>query len=48
MLMKLWPGYWKNRLEIINIKVDEENGKSVIMVNGQAQKVLWFLINDFF
>ena len=34
ILMKLWPGYWKNHLERINMKVDEDNGKYVVMVNG--------------
>ena len=27
MLMNLWPGYWKNNLECMNMKVEEENEK---------------------
>ena len=39
ILMKLWNRYWKNQLEGINMKVDEENDKAAEMVNGLAQEV---------
>ena len=42
MLMKIWPGHWKNQLERMHIKVDEENGKSMAMANGWARKVWRF------
>ena len=35
MLTNLWPGDWKNRLETMNMKVDEDNSKYVGMMNGQ-------------
>ena len=43
MSIKLWPGYWKNQLESMNITVDEENGKYVVMVKVQSQEVWRFL-----
>ena len=39
MSMEIWPGDWKNQLERMNMKVDEENGKAMGMVNGQAWRV---------
>ena len=36
--MKLSPGDWKNQFDKINMKVDEENGKAVVMVNGRSWK----------
>ena len=45
MLMKLWPGDWRNQLERMNMKVDEENGKSEEMVNGRARKAWRFSRN---
>ena len=45
--MKVWPGYWKNQLERMNMKVDEENGKAAGMVNGRYRKVRRFSINGF-
>ena len=47
MLMKLWPGYWKNNLEGINMKVNEDNGKYVGMVRGWARKFWRFSGNKF-
>ena len=32
MLMKIFPGNWNNKLESMNMKVDEENGKASGMV----------------
>ena len=46
MLIKLWPGDWNNHLERMNIKADEDNGKSVGMVNGRPRKVLPFSSNE--
>ena len=37
--MKLFPGYWKNQLKILNKKLDEDNGKAMGTGNGQYQKV---------
>ena len=45
--MKLWTVDWKNQLERMNMKVDEDNGKYVGMLKGQSQKVWRFLINAF-
>ena len=39
MLKKLCPWNWKNQLESMNIKVDENNKKDMGMVKGQSQKV---------
>ena len=47
MLIKLWPGDWNNQLEGVNMNVDEDNGKSVGMVNGRAQKGRRFSRNEF-
>ena len=47
MLMKLWPGYWKYHPESMNMKVDEDGGKAVGMVNVQARKVRRFSSNEF-
>ena len=38
MLMKLTTGDWNNQSERMNMKVDEENCKSVVMVNGRYWK----------
>ena len=45
ILMDLWPGDWNNQLKRINIKVDEDDGKSVGMVNGRYRKFWRFSIN---
>ena len=34
MLMKLWPRNWNNQLKRMNMKVDEDNDKSLEMANG--------------
>ena len=47
MLMKLWHGYWNNKLEIMNMKVDKNNSKYEGMVNGQYRKVWRFSSNEF-
>ena len=33
ILMKLWPGAWNNQLEMMNMKIDKENEKDVLIVN---------------
>ena len=45
--MKIWPGDWNNQLEMINMKVYEENGKSPGMLNGRYRKVWHFSSNAF-
>ena len=47
ILTKIWPGDWNNHLERINMKVDKENGKSPLMVNGRYQEVWRFSSNEF-
>ena len=47
MSMNIWPGYRYNQLESMNIKVGEENGKSLGMVKGGPQKVRKFSSNEF-
>ena len=47
MLMKIWSGDCKNKLERMNTKVDKYTGKDVIMVNRQACKVRRFSSNEF-
>ena len=39
ILLNLSPGDWKNQFESVNMKVDEENGKSVGMVNVRSWKI---------
>ena len=47
MLVNIFTGYCKNQLESMDSKVDEDNGESVGMVNGQARKFWRFLRNEF-
>ena len=47
MLMMISPGDWKNQFEMMNMKVDEENGKAVGMVNGRSWKIWQFSSNAF-
>ena len=47
MLIKLWPGNFNNKLKRINLKVYEDNGKSLVMVNGRYQNVRRFSSNEF-
>ena len=42
MLTNLCPGGWNNNSERTDMKVDEENGKAMGMVNGRHQKVWRF------
>ena len=46
-LIQIWPRDWNNQLERMNMKVDEDNGKSVGMVNGRYQKFRNFQAMDF-
>ena len=47
MLTKIWDWDWNYQLKIMNLKVDEENGKALGMVNRQYQKVWQFSSNEF-
>ena len=47
MLMNPWPGDCNNQLEMMTMKVDEDNGKSEGMVNGWDRKVWQFSSNEF-
>ena len=47
MLIKQWPGNWKNRLKRMNQKVDEDNGKSLGKDNVWYRKVRRFSSNEF-
>ena len=47
MLIKPWNGVWKTKPKITNLKVDEENGKALGMVNRRYQKVCRLSRNEF-
>ena len=47
ILLKLWPGDWNYHLRSMNIKVDENNGKYLVMVNGLYQNVWRFSSSGF-
>ena len=47
MLINIWPDDWKTQLEMMNLKVDEYNGKALEMVNGRYIKILRFSSNEF-
>ena len=47
MLIKLWPGNWKNKLKRVNKKAEEENGKALVKDNVKYQKVCRFSSNEF-
>ena len=47
ILMKLWTGYWNNKLERMKVKVDKENGKAAGMVNGSYRKARKLSRNEF-
>ena len=47
MLINIFPGYWKNQLEMMNMNMGEENGKSEVMVNRRARKVWRLSSNEF-
>ena len=47
MLIKLWPGDWISQLKRMNLKVDEENGKSLNKGNVQYRKFCCLLSNEF-
>ena len=48
MLIKIWPGGWIHKLESMNMKVNDDNGKAVGMANGQARKYWQFSSNKYF
>ena len=47
MSTELWPGDCTNKLERMNMNVDEENWKAVFTVNRRAQKDRRFSSNKF-
>ena len=47
MLIKIWPGNWISKLNRMNQKVDEENGKAFNKVNVRYRKVRRFYSNEF-
>ena len=47
MLMKLCPGYWENKLEGMNVRVDEDNGRATGTRKLRNSKVQQFLRNEF-
>ena len=47
MLLKLWPGYLYNQSEMINMRVDEDNGGSVEIVKVRALKSWRFSGSEF-
>ena len=47
ILIKLCTGYFKNKLKGMNMKVDEDNGKTAVMVNGRYQNCCRFSSNEF-
>ena len=47
MLINLFTGYWETQLKMMNLRVDEENGKSLLMLNGGYRNVCRFSSNKF-
>ena len=47
MLVKIWPGNWKTKLKMINLKVDEINGKALVKGDVRYQKICRFSSNEF-
>ena len=47
ILIKLWPGYWMNRLKMMNQKVNEYNGKALNKGNVRYRKICRFSSNEF-
>ena len=47
ILVKLWHGYWKTQLKIINKKLDEDNEKLLGIWNGRYRNVCRFSRNAF-
>ena len=47
MLIKLWSRDWKNQLNRMNQKVDEDNGKALGKWNVRYRKFRWFSGNEF-
>ena len=45
MLIHIWPVYWKNQLESINVKVYQENGKYFGIEKGRIRRVWRFSRN---
>ena len=47
MLIKIWTGDWKDNLKTMNLKVNEENGKVMVIGNGWYRKSFRFSSNAF-
>ena len=47
MIIKLFLGYLKTQLKRTNLKVDEDNGKSTGIWNGQSRKFCWLSRYEF-
>ena len=47
MLMKIWPGDLYNQLEMINMRVDDDNGGAVGIVKVRAHKYWRFSGSEF-
>ena len=47
MLMRMRPGDWDNKLERMNMRSDEKNGRAVGMVRGRDWKFWRFSSNEF-
>ena len=47
MLINIWPGYWEDKSEKINMRVYEVNEKSVGMVKGGLVKFGGFQVMNF-
>ena len=47
MPINICPGDCNNQLEIMNMSIDEDNWKSVVMVKRRSRKVRRFSSNEF-
>ena len=47
MLIKIWTGNWKNQLNSMNQRADEENGKALGKGNARYRKFCRFFSNEF-
>ena len=47
MLIKIWPGYQKDKLKRTNQKLDEDNRKALKKRNGRYRKFCRFNSNEF-
>ena len=47
MLIEIWTVDWNNRLNRMNMKMGEDNGKALVMVNGKYQNFSGFQAMNF-